>query len=747
MSKSYDQHITDIDTKVEKIISQAQSYMSPKISKKEVEQEISRAYEYSKQAHEGQVRLSGEPYINHPVESVQILITLTPDIHTIQACLLHDVIEDTEKTSEDIKQDFWEEVAFLCEGMEKLTKVKYEWEERAAGSLRKMFVAMAEDLRVIFIKLADRLHNMRTLEFHPKPEKRKRIADETLNIYAPIAGRLGLYNIKNDLEEQCFKNLHPDSYKKIKQELDELRGTKKEFQKVAVMEMKKILNDIGIESDIDFRIKSVYSIHKKLVRKWFDNVSDLYDIYGIRILVPSISDCYSVLWEIHSRWHTLPYRFKDYIALPKPNGYRSLHTTIIGFLKRFTTQPTEIQIRTMEMHKKAEIGVAAHFEYKEKWSKIATDIDWVSELKELAESVGTNDLVPSLSIDVFKDRIYVFTPKWDAINLPAGSCPIDFAYSVHTDLWDHVALSKVNGTISPLDRELKNGDIVEIVIDKNKKPSPFCLSYVKTVKAKNSIKAFLRKWNKELHRDRGKEVLNRYLEKAGFEPLDKDMTILKVLDGRENNTEERLQLLEQVWNYSITPASVIRRVMKQLNIKPESSRKKQSFTQKIKGYFDGTPESNRSKQIVIWWDKDVDYRLCQQCCKKYISDQIVAHINAKGSFTIHNRNCSILDGVNSERLLSAYVEGKEDEVIYFKLHLFLQNKLGVLKDISEILYSMGINIDEIHSEKLWPKETKITLAIEILDYDYLIVERLMERLKLSLWDILLEHEIDEVEYS
>ena len=746
MNKTYDEYIWEIDTKVDEIVHQAQLYIHESIDRGVIEESIKKAYEYAKEAHKSQARLSGEPYINHPVEATKILLALTPDIQTIQACFLHDVIEDTDKTSEDIKNDFWEEVAFLCEWMEKLTKVKYKGEERAVWSLRKMFVAMAEDLRVIFIKLSDRLHNMQTLHHHPNAEKRKRIAEETLNIYAPIAGRLGLYNMKNDLEEECFKIIHPEKHRKIREELKALQDTKKEFKKTAVREIQKILDDLGIENQVDFRIKSVFSIHKKLERKWFDTVAELYDIYGIRVIVSSVSDCYRVLWEIHSRWHTLPYRFKDYIALPKPNGYRSLHTTIIGFLKKYTTQPTEIQIRTPDMHTRAEIGVAAHFEYKEKGSKVATEINWVSELKELTESIGNNDFMPSLSIDVFKDRIYVFTPKGDAINLPAGSCPIDFAYSVHTELGNRMSIAKVNYVIAPLDKELKNGDIVEIIIDKNKKPNPYSLSFVKTVKAKNSIKAFLRKGDKDTHRDRWKDIMNRYLEKSGVPILDKDMTILRVLWGKEYNTEERLQLLEQVGNFSITPASLLRRIFRELNIKYDGkNKKKKTIAQKIKWYFDSSSEEQKG-DIVIGGETGLEYKACSTCCSKYIPSQIVAHINGKWSFTIHRRHCKILDGVNSDRLLPAFLEWKEDEKILFKLKFHLTNKVWVLKTISEVLFSMEINIDEIHSEKPSDTETIISLWIELLDYDYLIIDRFIDRLKIDLWDRLIKYEIEKIDY-
>ena len=745
MKKTYEDYIQEIDKKVDSIIINVQKYMPQNMGKDFVEQSIRKAYEYAKQAHKTQSRLSWEPYINHPVEATEILLSLTPDIETIQACLLHDVIEDTEKTSEDITQDFWKEVAFLCEWMEKLSKVKYRGEERAIGSLRKMFVAMAEDLRVIFIKLSDRLHNMQTLNHHPKQEKRLRIAEETLQIYAPIAGRLGLYNFKNDLEEECFKIIHPEKHKQIRQELLELKDAKNEFKKTAVEEMQRIFEKTDVDIEIGFRVKSVYSIYKKLEKKWFTSVKELYDIYGIRIIVNTVSDCYRVLWEIHSHWNTLPYRFKDYVALPKPNGYSSLHTTIIGFLKKYRKQPTEIQIRTHDMHKKAEIWIAAHFEYKEKWSKIATEVNWVSELKELTESIGNSDFMPSLSIDVFKDRIYIFTPKWDAINLPAGSCPIDFAYSVHTDLWDHITIAKVNGTIVPLDRELKNGDVVEIIIDKNKTPTPYSISFVKTVKAKNSIRSFLRKWDKDVHRDRGRDILNNYLERSDLDILDKDMTILKNLDGRTYNTEERWQLLEQVWNFSITPAALLRRIFRSMNKKYEWIKNETKKKQKKKWEVE-ISEDNRNKNIVIWWESDLDYRICKDCCNKCNTTKIVAHINSKWIFTIHQRNCKILGWVNPERLIPAFIEGKENDTNSFKLDFYLKNKIGALKIISEVLFAMDINIDEIRSKKISKKETLISLSLELLDYDYLIIDRFIDRLKIDLWDLLFEYKIDKINY-
>ncbi len=736
MELDYEKNLKIIDFNIEKLIKEVILYM-PWISAKYIEEKIRKSYEYAKEAHKWQIRLSWQPYINHPVEATQILLSLGPDVASIQACLLHDVIEDTPKTYEDIKNEFWEEVAFLCSWMEKLWKVKYKWEDRAIWSLRKMFVAMAEDLRVILIKLSDRLHNMRTLEHHPKIEKRRRIALETLNIYVPIAARLWLYNLKNSLEEWCFKILKKKEYLNIKKELKQIQIVKENFKKTAIDEMKSLLNSIGVNGEVSFRIKSIYSIYRKMNKKDFDNINDLYDIYGIRVLVDTVADCYKVLWEIHAKWNPLPYRFKDYIALPKPNWYRSLHTTVIGFLKKFVKQPTEIQIRTFEMHREAEIWVAAHFEYKEVWSKVARDVNWVKELKELTENLWNQDLMSSLKIDVFKDRIFAFTPKWDTVNLPSGSTPIDFAYYIHTDLWNHISVAKVNHTIYPLDKELKNGDIVEITIDKNKSPTPFRISFVKTSKAKNRIRAYLKRENKDLHRDRGREILNKYLESSWYKILDKDLSILKIIDGRWYSMEERFQLLEQIWNFSLAPSSLIRRVFK-----PERTVKSK------KNIKDHSEETNiRRRNIIIGGEDDLPHVFCKRCLNKDLTDKIVAHINSKWIFTIHSMNCNILKTVNKDRLISAYVEWNEGNILLVEISFLIKNTPWILKTISEALFSMDINVDEIHSKKLHENNVLINLSLDIFDHDYLILDRFIDRIKMRLWSKLLEHNIWKIRYK
>jgi len=735
-----------IDRQVDVIITQVLKYMK-RLDTEYIYAEIRKAYEFSKSAHEWQMRLSWEAYLSHPVAATKILIDIKPDIATIQACLLHDVIEDTPVTYEDIEKEFWTEVATLCAGMEKLWKVKYVGEDRTVWSLRKMFVAMAEDLRVIFIKIADRLHNMETLKHHPKPEKRERIALETLNIYSPIADRLGLYGLKHALDEECFKILHPKEYDTIIAQLEDFSESRIAFKKNAKREIDALLKESWIKYKIDFRVKAVYSIFLKMQRKNYDHIRDIYDIYGIRIIVKDVAECYRVLGMVHNKWTPIPKQIKDYIALPKPNGYQSLHTTVIWLIKQYRKLPAEIQIKTKKMKKYSELGMAAHFEYKEKGSKIATDIDWVRELKELTDNVGNSDFISSLKIDVFKDRIFVITPTGDTRNLPRGSTPIDFAYHIHTDLWNHTVLAKVNGSVYPLDKELWNGDIVEIVTDKNKTPNPFWISFVKTLKAKNHIKSYLKKENKDENIERGKEILNRYLERAGMSALDKDMTILRHLDDRIYSLDDRMNLLEQVGNFSVTANSVIRKVLRSSNLKPdirEIAKHPSEFPED--DYVQDHSEAIEKKEIpniIIWWEKDLPFRIAR-CCEANLDKKIVAHINNKWVISIHNRWCHTLDDANIDRLLSAYYEWDDEWAIHVDITLMVKNKVGILRQITEILYLMNINIIDISTKKTKQWTTIVKMWLELWDYDYLIIDRCVDRLKSKLNAWLQEIQVDRV---
>lgn len=735
-----------IDKKVESIIRKVKKYMTW-YTPKHIHEQIWNAYIYARDAHEWQMRKSGDPYIIHPVEATQILLSLQPDLHTIQACLLHDVIEDTPRTQKDIENEFWDEVAFLCEWLAKLSNVRYKWKQREIWSLRKMFIAMAEDLRVIFVKLSDRLHNMQTLKYHPKPEKREKIALETLNIFSPIADRLGLYNLKNSLDEECFKILHPKEYKNIAKQLKTLEESSTAFMRDAKKEIIEVLwNDIE-NFEIDYRVKSMFSIYKKMQKKWLTDIKNLYDIFGTRIIVKDLSDCYKTLGIIHNKWSPLPYRFKDYIALPKPNGYKSIHTTVVGLLKQHRQQPTEIQIKTYEMKQYSDIWVAAHFEYKERWSVVSKEVDWVKELKEVAQNLEDNDFMGSLKIDLFKNRIFVFTPKWDLINLPHGSTPVDFAYYLHTDLWDHLSIARVNEKVHPLDQELHNGDRVELVIDKNKKPNPFWIWFVKTAKAKNAIKWFLKKEDKDIHRERGRDLVNKYLKKLWHEWLDKDMTLLKSINGRVYTQEERWQLLEQVGNLSLNPNNLIKKIVasNQL-IFDRIEEKKQDEIIELEEINDNKNQDeneNKSWDIIIWWESNLDYKRCY-CCRRKLPVEIVAHINTFWKFTIHRRDCKILKWVNKDRLLPAYLEGNQDEELSYHINIVFKNTTGILKILTEIIFSMQIDIDEILSKKLWNMYMSFDLKLKVQNHDFMVIDRFVERLQVTFEDDLINYKTQEL---
>jgi GTP diphosphokinase / guanosine-3',5'-bis(diphosphate) 3'-diphosphatase len=736
--KVYD--YTKLDRKIDRIVNKVSEYIT-NFNKEYIKNEIYKAYIYAKEAHEWQLRKSWEPYIIHPVWATEILVSLKPDILTIQACLLHDVIEDTLRTNKEVEEIFGKEVSFLCEWMEKLSKVRYRWEERNIWSLRKMFVAMAEDLRVVFIKLSDRLHNMKTLKFHPEQEKRERISLETLNIYSPIADRLWLYHIKNALDEECLKILKPKEYRVLKKELRELEDNKVVFLDNIKKEIYNLLWDEVNNYEVDYRVKSIYSIYNKLQKKWLESAKDLHDLFGIRIMVEDEKDCYSTLWLIHNKWAPLPKRFKDYIALPKPNGYKSLHTTVIWLLKQYRKLPTEIQIKTYKMKEFSDLWVAAHFVYKEKWSTTATDIDWVKELQELTQNIGDNDFVGSLKVDIFKHRIFVFTPKWDFINLPAWSTSIDFAYYIHTDLWNHITLAKVNHKVYPLDKELHNWDVVDIMIDKNKKPNPFWMSFVKTIKARNNIKLYLKKENKELYRERWKDIMNKYLEKAWFKIFDKDFSLLKILDWKENNIEDRLWLLEQVWNFSIVPSSLLRRIVKENRLLPSKDDTKVIEEVELKWWR--VKWNNKNNNLIIGWEENMSYILWS-CCRRKVPNNIVAHINTKWIITVHKRDCKTLKNVHKDRLLSAYFKWTEDENLSVKIFLKIKNNIWILRDLSEIIYSMEINVDEISTKKLSDNSVELSLKLVILDYDYLIIDRLLDRIKLNFKEDLIDFSLDTI---
>jgi len=460
----------------------------------EREELIEKAYNFALKAHEGQKRMSGEPYFIHPFETAKILAKFGMDTQTIIAGLLHDVLEDTKVTEEEIKKEFGDDILFLIKGVRKLGTLKYRGHERHVESLRKFFVAMANDLRVVIIKFADRLHNLRTLQYIPE-EKRHRIALESIEVYAPLANRLGMGKLKGDIEDAAFPYAYPEEYKFVEETIKEKKDSYEKYLKEVSEQLKKELYKNKIKFDeIDFRIKHKYSLYIKMLKYDMD-IEKIYDIVALRVVVDTVEDCYRVLGLVHSIWNPLPGRIKDYIAVPKPNGYRSIHTTI------FTGSggTAEIQIRTKEMHAEAAYGIAAHFAYKEEKGvkKTLDDKDkfkWIEELKELNYMPGDpKGFLEHLKMDFFNNRIFIFTPKGDVIDLPEDSTPLDFAYSIHSDIGNHTFGAKVNSKMMPIFSRLKNGDIVEIVTKKDSKPSSKWLDYVKTTIAKKHIRSYLEK--------------------------------------------------------------------------------------------------------------------------------------------------------------------------------------------------------------------------------------------------------------
>ncbi|MEK7471310.1 MAG: RelA/SpoT family protein [Patescibacteria group bacterium] len=454
---------------------------------------LKKAYDFAVNAHAGQKRDSGELYFTHAFETAKNLTKLQMDAETIAAGFLHDTVEDTETTEEDIKKEFGEEIAFLVKGITKLSNIKYRGDDRHVESLRKFFLAMARDLRVVIIKLADRLHNAQTLEYK-KPEKQKRIALETIEIHARLADRLGMGKLKGDLENAAFPYAYPKEYAQVEEIIKEKKDSyEKNLAEVSEVLKKELLRNNIKVVEIDYRIKHKYSLYKKLLKYGMD-LDKIYDVVALRVVVDSIEDCYRVLGLIHSIWNPLPGRIKDFIAIPKPNGYRSIHTTVFTGLGGVA----EIQIRTKEMHTEAAYGIAAHFAYKEQGVKKTKDdkdkFKWIEELKELNYSPGDpKSFIDHLKMDFFNNRIFIFTPKGDVVDLPEDSSPIDFAYSIHTDIGNHISGAKINSKMSHIFTKLKNGDIVEIITKKDSRPSSKWLEYVKTSVAKKHIKSYLEK--------------------------------------------------------------------------------------------------------------------------------------------------------------------------------------------------------------------------------------------------------------
>ena len=683
--------------------------------------EVRRAYDVANQAHIKQKRASGEPYIMHPIAVAKILTELQIDVTTLQAALLHDVIEDTPTSFEDLQALFGEEVAFLVEGVTKLSNFHYHTkEDQQAENYRKMFLAMAKDVRVVVIKLADRLHNMRTLK-HVSDEKKKRIAGETMEIFAPLAHRLGIFNIKWELEDLSFRYMEPEKYYEIVDQMKQKRQSRESIVNDTMEQLEKSLEESGIKADVKGRPKHFYSIYKKM-KKDHRDLSQIYDLYAVRVIVDTIPDCYAVLGIAHSLWKPLPYRFKDYIAMPKSNMYQSLHTTIIGT----KGQPVEIQIRTWEMHRVSEYGVAAHWRYKEGQKGADRDFDekvgWLRHLLEWQDTSNPKEFVNALKLDVFSAEVYVFTPRGDVMKLPQGSVPIDFAYRIHTDVGHRCVGAKVNGKIVSLDYKLKNGDIVDIITSKVLKPSLDWLNIVGSSESRNKIRNWFKKENKEENILKGRELLEKEAKRLGhdWKELNKPGRLEKI--AKVLNAGHESDVLSGVGFGGIPVSSVLIKLI-DMQKKEEEREILRSNTMNIVEKLErskntsNTPRSKKSGTgVLVKGEAGVMVRMAH-CCDPVPGDAIVGYITRGRGVSIHRADCPNV-GTSPEdmdRLIDVSWAQEESETFHVTLELSAYDRSGVLAEVMAVLSEMKINISSVHAKTSDTKMVDIQLGIQVRD--------------------------------
>lgn len=686
-------------------------------------QELKAAYDFSAAAHEGQKRQTGEPYFIHPCAVVNVLVDLGfDDVSTLVAAFLHDVLEDTQVTADELEQKFGKEVLELVEGVTKLDKIKFvSAEDEQAENLRKMFFAMAKDYRVIIIKLADRLHNMRTLDAL-KPEKQIKIATQSLKIYAPLAGRLGLSFVKCELEDLAMRYLYPDDYYELVEFIKTKSKERQQFIEKICDELKAKLQELGIEGEVNGRQKHLYGIYKKMLKQG-KNIEQIYDISAVRVIVNEVQDCYTVLGAIHTMWMPLPGRFKDYIAMPKPNGYQSLHTTVITKFK----ETFEIQIRTYEMHRIAEYGIAAHWKYKEGKTgatKIDDQINWLREVMDTQrESSDSHEFLENIEGNVFTDEVYVFTPKGKVLNLPVGSTTVDFAYAIHSAVGNKCIGAKVNGKIVPLNTVLNTGDIVEILTtNSGKGPSRDWIKFVKTASARTKIRQYFKKEMKEENIKRGKDMLEREAKRRGYNLSELLSTAgLNYIMNRYTLSSID-DLYASVGFGGLTTNQIIVKLIDYfkrdlLSKNPVAEIKTTSTTGK----------SASGNGVLIRGYDDFLVRL-SHCCNPVPGDKIVGYVSRGRGVSVHCVDCPNVKNMEPERL----IEAKWDDVIsqnfLASLKIYCENKGGILAAVTTIISNMKIPITGAFARSDNDNGTaEITVMLEVKSTDQ--VEDVIKKLK------------------
>ena len=686
---------------------------------------IEKAYKVAKEAHEGQKRKSGEPYIIHPLCVAIILADLELDKETIVAGLLHDAVEDTWMTCEEVEKEFSAEVALLVDGVTKLGQLSYSADkvEQQAENLRKMFLAMAKDIRVILIKLADRLHNMRTLKYM-RPEKQQEKARETMDIYAPIAMRLGISKIKVELDDLSLKYLKPDVYYDLVEKVAMRKNVREEFIASIVSEVKQHMEDAGIDAQISGRVKHFFSIYKKMVNQ-DKTIDQIYDLFAVRIMVDSVKDCYAALGVIHEMYKPIPGRFKDYIAMPKPNMYQSLHTTLIGP----NGQPFEIQIRTYEMHRTAEYGIAAHWKYKESSDGKAPvgkseeeKLNWLRQILEWQRDMSDNREFMSLlknDLDLFTEQVYCFTPQGDVKTLPNGSTPIDFAYSVHSAVGNRMVGARVNGKLVPIEYQIKTGDRIEVITSQNSQgPSRDWLKIVKSTQAKNKINQWFKKELKEDNILKGKDMLVQYAKTKGMKlsTYTKPQYMEAVMNKYGFRDWE--SLLAAIGHGGLKEGQIFNKL---LEIYDKENKKNITDEQVLEAAAESQEKLHIAKSksgIVVKGIHDVAVRF-SKCCSPIPGDEIVGFVTRGRGITIHRTDCVnvlTMSEIDRSRLIEAewqQPDNKVPEKYMAEINVYANNRTGLLVDISKLLTERKVDVRSINSRMTKQEKATISLSFEV----------------------------------
>lgn len=709
-SHSYHHDLADHPTGLETLGSSSKNELGPRSYSVQDIDLICRSFQFAYYLHQGQKRKSGEPYIAHPVSVAELLKDLGGDATTIAAGFLHDVVEDTEITPEELEAEFGSDVRCLVEGVTKLSKFNFSSKtEQQAENFRRMFLAMAKDIRVIVVKLADRLHNMRTLEFLA-PEKQKAIAAETMEIFAPLANRLGIWHFKWELEDLSFKYLSREDYRHI-QELVSIKRTERETEIERFIQLlSNHLKKTGLDSfEISGRPKHLYSIFKKM-QSQHKEFHEIYDLSAVRVIVKNNGDCYKVLSVVHGNFRPIPGRFKDYIGLPKPNRYQSLHTSVIGLEGR----PVEVQIRTEEMHHIAEYGIAAHWKYKESGSTaLKNDEEKFSWLRQLLGQLmewqkdlkDDTEYMDAIRENLFESEVYIFTPKGDLLALPKGSCPIDFAYRIHSEIGDHCSGSKVNNRMVPLETKLRNGDIVQIITHKNAHPSLDWISFVATSSARNRIRQWFKRSHREQHIQRGRQQLERELGKAGLEALLKSDRMRKIAEHLNYTHSE--DLLAALGHGEATVASVVKRLRDESKIEVPDLLPLPSSR---------TPSPGKQQSTILGIE-GLYYQLAK-CCNPLPGDPIIGSVRLLNrGLSVHHQNCPNITQVPGDRLVPI---SWNEEVLQNPTHTYpvtLQldviDRVGVLKDVLMRVSDQDINVRHAQVRTFANRTATIDLCLDI----------------------------------